>query len=803
MQGRFLPTFLLAFLLVTAPPIAANIVHSPTILIINSYNPEYAWTKNQYDGIMRELENLGREYLVYTEYLDWKRYPSQDNLKLMHDLCKSKYRNKDINLIITTDDAAFRFALDNRGELFSDAPIIFAGVYREIAAEMMKGQSRVTGVYQDLDIDATIRCAIGINPRIDRAYILNELTESGIETEVLTQLALARTLPDVPVYSLSDRSLEEIEAIAPMFDKNSLFIIGSYSIEKNGQTFTIEKLAARISKASSVPVYPLFTHTFGTGTIGGVMISGVLHGSNAGKLAVRFLNGEPFWTLAPIGQSNYVTEFDATVLKRFGVPLWALPKGATVIHRDEPFFLRYKTESIFILAIFLLLIGALQLLILLNRQARDLALTDQLTGLPNRASVLKIAERMIRSTERWNKCGVMFIDIDNFKYINDTFGHETGDKVLLYVSDMLRTILAEDMSLSRFGGDEFLIILENSSYDKIEEFARSLHSTLAQKITIDDAELFLTISTGISVYPDHGLHFGELYKNADAAMYKAKSTGKTRFIFYNESMYQELRKRMEIEASLHSAIANGELSVVYQPQINLATGYLDGVEALIRWNHTKDGPISPAEFIPIAEETGQITTIGLFVLRTVARFIRQSLDSGAREFTVSVNVSVKQLNGDRFLKDLLTIVSEEGIEAKHLALEITESILIESVEEISKTLTLITEAGFSLHLDDFGKGYSSLTYLRRLPVSHIKMDKAFIDDMFEDENSRKFTISIIRICHDLSLKVVAEGVETRDQVHFLLDNGCDSIQGYYFSKPEQGDRIGVLLDRCFLPKTDV
>jgi diguanylate cyclase (GGDEF)-like protein len=721
----------------------------------------------------------------------------------MHDLCKSKYRNKDINLIITTDDAAFRFALDNRGELFSDAPIIFAGVYREIAAEMMKGQSRVTGVYQDLDIDATIRCAIGINPRIDRAYILNELTESGIETEVLTQLALARTLPDVPVYSLSDRSLEEIEAIAPMFDKNSLFIIGSYSIEKNGQTFTIEKLAARISKASSVPVYPLFTHTFGTGTIGGVMISGVLHGSNAGKLAVRFLNGEPFWTLAPIGQSNYVTEFDATVLKRFGVPLWALPKGATVIHRDEPFFLRYKTESIFILAIFLLLIGALQLLILLNRQARDLALTDQLTGLPNRASVLKIAERMIRSTERWNKCGVMFIDIDNFKYINDTFGHETGDKVLLYVSDMLRTILAEDMRLSRFGGDEFLIILENSSYDKIEEFARSLHSTLAQKITIDDAELFLTISTGISVYPDHGLHFGELYKNADAAMYKAKSTGKTRFIFYNESMYQELRKRMEIEASLHSAIANGELSVVYQPQINLATGYLDGVEALIRWNHPKDGPISPAEFIPIAEETGQITTIGLFVLRAVARFIRQSLDSGAREFTVSVNVSVKQLNGDRFLKDLLTIVSEEGIEAKHLALEITESILIESVEEISKTLTLITEAGFSLHLDDFGKGYSSLTYLRRLPVSHIKMDKAFIDDMFEDENSRKFTISIIRICHDLSLKVVAEGVETRDQVHFLLDNGCDSIQGYYFSKPEQGDRIGVLLDRCFLPKTDV
>lgn len=802
MQGRFLPTLLLAFLLVAAPPLAANIAHSPKILIINSYNPEYEWTKNQYDGIMRELETLGREYLVYTEYLDWKRYPTQDNLKLMHDLCKSKYRDKKIDIIITTDDAAFRFALDNRAELFSDAPIIFAGVYREIAAGMMKGQARVTGVYQDLDIDATIRCAVEINPHIDRAYILNEITESGIETEILTQQALARTLPNVPVYSLSDRSLEEIEAIAPLFDKNSLFIIGSYSIEKNGQTFTIEKLAARISKASSVPVYPLFTHTFGTGTIGGVMISGILHGSNAGALAVRYLNGEPFWALAPIGQSNYVTEFDATVLKRFGVPLWSLPKGSIILHQVEPFFVRYKMESVFILAIFILLIGAVQLLFLLNRQSRDLALTDQLTGLPNRASVLKIAERMIRSTERWNKCGIMFMDIDNFKYINDTFGHETGDKVLLYVSETLQTLLGEDMRLSRFGGDEFLIILENSSYDKIEEFARYLHATLAQKTLVDGAELFLTISTGISVYPDHGLHFGELYKNADAAMYKAKSAGKTRFMFYNESMYQELRKRMEIEAALHSAIANGELSVVYQPQINLETGYLDGVEALVRWNHPKDGLISPAEFIPIAEETGQIEAIGLFVIRTVARFIRQSLDSGAREFTVSVNVSVKQLNGDRFLKDLLAIVREEGIEAKHVALEITESILIESVETIAKTLALISESGFSLHLDDFGKGYSSLTYLRRLPVSYIKMDKAFIDDMFEDENSRKFTISIIRICHDLSLKVVAEGVETRDQMRFLLDNGCDYIQGYYFSKPEQAERIVTLIDRCFLPKSE-
>jgi diguanylate cyclase (GGDEF)-like protein len=779
-------------------PLAAQIIEHPKILLINSYNPEYAWTEDQYDGIMDKLEDLGREYLVFTEYLDWKRNPTENNLRLMYELCKSKYREQKIDLIITTDDAALRFAIAHRDELFSSAPIVFAGVYRDEALQITKGQARVTGAYQNMDIDATIRCALKINPRTDRAYILNEDTESGRQTEGLTREALARVLPKVPVFSLSDRSLDEIAAMVQMLDRNSLFIMGSYSIEKNGQPLTIERLAARISAESSVPVYPLFTHSFGSGAIGGVMISGRRHGENAGDIAVRYLNGEPFRFLAPATDGNTVTEFDYKAFQRFGIPAWAAPKGAHFINRDDPFFVRYKTESLFMLAIFVLLVGAVQLLLLLNRQARVLALTDQLTKLPNRAAILRVAERTIRSTERWNKCGVMYIDIDNFKYINDTFGHETGDKVLLHVSETLGSLIAENMRLSRFGGDEFLIIVENSSYDKIEAFAQYVHATFTRKATIAGQEIFLTISTGISVYPDHGLHFSELYKNADVAMFKAKSAGKTRFVFYNESMFQELRRRMELATALHSAIANGELSVMYQPQINLATGFIDGIEALLRWNHPREGPIPPAEFIPIAEDTGQIAEIGLFVIRSVAQLLKKAKDTGIEGLTVSVNVSVKQLTTDGFLKTLLEIVRGEGVEPKSLSLEITESILLESVEEIRKTLQAIRDAGFPLLLDDFGKGYSSLTYLRRLPVNVIKMDKAFVDDMFEDERSRAFMVAIIRTCHDLSLKVVAEGVETREQVQFLGEIGCDYIQGYYFSKPERMERIASLLGRCYL-----
>lgn len=800
MSGRLRLIILLACAFAVGLPAVAERVDYPKILIIHSYSPESKWTESQNRGILREIAKLDRDTIIYSEYLDWKRFPTEDHIRLMLEVFKDKYPAKKIDLIITTDDKALEFALENRKDIFSNAPIVFSGVYESRAREITAKETRVTGAYEDFDIDATIRTALKINPDADVAYIINEHTESGLQTEKRLIEAFARVAPGMPVNSLREKGIDEIEAFVPFLGRNSLLIAGSFSIEKNGQVFPSDILASRISAASSVPLYTLFDQLFGTGALGGAMMSGERHGETAGSLAVRFLNGESFATLSPIMKTELVTVFDYAAVKRYKIPLRGFPRDAAFINRDLPFFVRYKTASIVISAIFTVMLIMMLFLVMLNRKTRSLALTDQLTGLPNRTAILKIAERMIHTTERWNKCGIIFIDIDNFKYINDMFGHDTGDKVLVFAANAIQGILGEGMCLSRFGGDEFLIILENTSYDAIDSFAQELQETLGKNEAIEGKDLFMTISAGIAVYPDHGLHFRELYKNADAAMYKAKSAGKTRYVFYNDSMYQELKKRMSLTSDLRQAIRNGELFLDYQPQISLKTGLLTGAAALLRWNHPKEGVIPPGDFIPVAEEMGLISELGRFSLRSAARLIKECAKEGHSDFTVTINVSVKQLSED-FAGDSLGIIESEGIPAGRLAFEITESIPIESATEISQWIQPLRDAGCHLYIHDFARGFFSFTNLRKLPVDGIKLDKAFIDGALTDEKSRKAAAAVIAICHNWSLEVAASGVETREQLQFLMDSGCDRVQGHYFSRAESPERFQGIIDRRFLVNT--
>jgi len=380
------------------------------------------------------------------------------------------------------------------------------------------------------------------------------------------------------------------------------------------------------------------------------------------------------------------------------------------------------------------------------------------------------------------------------------FGHDTGDKVLVFAANAIQGILGERMCLSRFGGDEFLIILENTSYDAIDSFAKELQVALGKNAAIEGKELFMTVSAGIAVYPDHGLHFRELYKNADAAMYKAKSAGKTRYVFYNDSMYQELKRRMSLTGDLRQAIRNGELFLDFQPQISLKTGLITGAAALLRWNHPKEGVIAPGEFIPIAEEMGLIAEIGRFALRSATRLIKECAKEGLSDFTVTINVSVKQLSAD-FARDFLGIIESEGVQAGRLAFEITESIPIESATETEEWIRPLRDAGCHLSIHDFAKGFCSFTNLRNLPVDGIKLDKIFIDDAITDEKARKAAAAIIAICHYWSLEVTASGVETREQLQFLMDSGCDRVQGHYFSRAESPERFQGIIDRRFLVNT--
>lgn len=791
---------LVGFLLPAAP--VRNWIQTPKILIIHSYNPEYKWTENQYKGIMATLETLGREYIVYTEYLDWKRFPNEQHLNLMRKIFTEKYPEKRIDLIIATDDRATQFAMENRKELFSDAPIVFSGVTRFSAERLIGRTQRITGVYEDLPIDSTIRCALKIHPHIDKVYTINERTESGQESERAMAESIAKLIPGRPVVELGDLDIESIEKAVSRMSNNDLLIIGSYSIEKNGRTYPTDVLAERISKAAAVPLYTIFTQVFGSGAIGGTMIDGTLHGNQAGRLAIRYLNGESISGITPVGQPSYVTWFDWNAMKRYKIPASALPKGSMIKNREPTLFEQYRTESYSAVVAFAGLLACVLILLILNRRIRNLAFTDQLTGLPNRTEIYLGADRLLSETERGKQSAIMFIDLDNFKYINDTFGHETGDKILVYVADIIRNNAESGMKVARFGGDEFLVVMKNVAYGEIEDTAKRIHGAITKGTVIDEKEIFLTVSSGIALFPEHGKRFTELFKHADTAMNHAKSQGKTRYKFYDNAMSAELARWMFLENGLHSAIDNGEIYVVYQPQISLATGKLEGLEILVRWKHPTAGMISPAEFIPVAENSGQIGEIGSFVFRSAAKFIRLTQDRGYKNFTISVNVSVRQLTADRYYEEMLAILAEEGVAPNRFALEITESIFMESFERSVELLGKLKAAGFRISLDDFGKGYSSLAYLRKLPITSVKMDKDFIDDILSDGRSRDLARAIIDICHTLSLKVVAEGVETENQTRFLHENNCDYIQGYYFSRPEAMDKIFDMLEMQFyLPGT--
>jgi len=442
--------------------------------------------------------------------------------------------------------------------------------------------------------------------------------------------------------------------------------------------------------------------------------------------------------------------------------------------------------------------GFLSTLGILYRKTRYIAFYDQLTGLSNKMTVFKTGDKLLNLNEPPNTAGLLYIDIDNFKYLNDTFGHEFGDKVLIALAAILRGKIGKDVRVAHFGGDEFLIMVLNSSPTDIIAYTENLLSLLGEKMDIDGRELFLTFSTGLALYPEHALQFSELIQNADTAMHRAKLSGKTRYILYDDTMFHALRQRMEIENGLRGAIERGEMFVMYQPQINLVTGRLDGLEALVRWNNPHKGLVSPDDFIPIAEGTGQIEKIGLFVFTSAVRFIKLAESAGHTQFSVSINVSVKQMTARHFVEQLIGIIDAEGVLAGRITIEVTESVLMEAAEEIRDKLARLREAGFRIALDDFGTGYSSLTYLRYLPVNYIKMDKSFIDDMFADERSKVLTGSIIQICHDLGLQIVAEGVELGEQMVFLRQKHCDLIQGYYFSKPGKADDVLELLERLFL-----
>lgn len=408
---------------------------------------------------------------------------------------------------------------------------------------------------------------------------------------------------------------------------------------------------------------------------------------------------------------------------------------------------------------------------------------DQITGVRNRLSLIKHINE-ITSTKSSSRIAVMIVDIDNFKYINDTLGHSFGDQLLVRVCTHLEELVGEDSSIYRFGGNGFVIVYEDfEEISQAERLAVKVLKGFKAPIEILDSSLYITISIGIALYPEQGENMENLLKNADIALYKAKGTGKNRIVFYNKPMDEAMSERLYIEKHLRTALDNNEFELYYQPQLDLVTKKISGFEALIRWNSPELGFVSPLRFIGIAEDTHMILPIGEWVLRNACMYLKGLHQQGYGELTMSVNISMVQLIQEDFAEMVLDALEKAKLDPKYLELELTESTLMESYDIMEGKLSALSQKGLRFALDDFGKGYSSLNYLSQLPISTLKIDKSFVDTIGSGGKQKSMTNLIVKLGRSIGLNVVAEGVETREQLDYLVRNKCDRIQGYLFSKP--------------------
>lgn len=443
---------------------------------------------------------------------------------------------------------------------------------------------------------------------------------------------------------------------------------------------------------------------------------------------------------------------------------------------------------------------------LVDQRTRELEFQyahDSLTGLPNRVLFQDHLEQAMEHARGGDGLVVvMLIDLDMFKRINDTLGHGAGDRLLKVIAERLKAALRDsdalaaydpgrlNLTLARLGGDEFAIMLsEIDSIEPITHVIQRIVESLSKNIDLEGENIYTTCSIGISIYPKDGDDTDTLIKHADAAMYHAKQLGRNHYQFYAEEISKASFAHLKMENQLRFAIKRNEFFLLYQPKVDVVSGKMVGMEALIRWEHPEMGVVSPVEFIPVAEYTGLITVIGEYVLRTACEQARDWLHAGFDNFRIAVNLSPQQFRQHDLLEHISATVAEVGIDPHYLEVEITEGAIMDDVDAAIVTMQSLHDLGIALSIDDFGTGYSSLSYLKRFPIDTLKIDRAFVRDITTNSDDASIVIAIIGMAHNMGLKVIAEGVETNSQLTFLQALKCDEIQGYLYSRPVSADKF--------------
>jgi diguanylate cyclase (GGDEF)-like protein/PAS domain S-box-containing protein len=427
----------------------------------------------------------------------------------------------------------------------------------------------------------------------------------------------------------------------------------------------------------------------------------------------------------------------------------------------------------------------------MEEKNKYLAYYDTLTDLPNRLLFNDHLNYYLNKAKHNNQLmAVIQLDIDRFKNINDSLGHSIGDQLLQDVAERLKFCLSKEEIVARMSGDEFIILLPRvAKQELITKKVHKIIKTFKQPLMIDDHEFFITISLGISLFPSDGDDIESLVKNAETAMYRAKEQGRNNYQFYSPAMNDKIFERMALENNLRKALKRKEFLLHYQPRVNIETGQFTSMEALIRWRHPDLGLVSPADFIPVAEETGLILPIGEWVLRTACLQNKAWQKAGFPPMRMAVNIAARQFHEQSLLKIISKVLDETGLEPEYLELEITENSIMQNTETTIALLHELKKMGVRLSIDDFGTGYSSLSYLKSFPIDTLKIDKSFVRDITNNPDDAAIATSIITLAHSLNFNVIAEGVETGEQFSFLKEQLCDDVQGFYFSKPLSAEKF--------------
>ena len=813
------------------------------VLILNSYHQGFSWTKEQAEGIIETLQETGLNFSFRVEYMDWKNYNSTENIEYLIDYYSYKYKNVKIDIIITTDDTALEFALEHRDKLFSDAPVVFSGVNMEGMREITTGYDRVTGVIEVINPTQTLKIAKRINPALKNIYLLNDNTESGISTSNIVINTVSEFDPMLKVILWSDLPFEEAVQKARKLDEDSIILIGTYFRDSKDTLYDNSYVTTTICENSNVPVYHLYDFGMNRGIIGGILLSGRIQGEYAAKLAVRIVNGEDIHGIPVEIPMSTRTVFDYNQLLRFNIPRDILPENSEILNKPFSFYETYRTLVISVFAAFVVLIIFVSILlfylrkinkmrcklqenndeltqiyeelyasdeeikqqyneiIIINEKIKqseeklvNLAYYDSLTNLKNKLSLYEEYEKsdLFKDGEL---SALLFIDIDNFKYVNDTLGHAFGDKLIVKVAERLAELLCEHCSIYRLSGDEFIIILKSIEDRKqAEEYAAHLLEDFKKNFDHLDSDLHISLSIGIAICPDHGRELEQLLKHADIAMYRAKDAGRKSYVVYDKGMNEVFTERIMIEKHLQNAFDENEFELYYQPQLDISTNTITGFEALLRWNSPILGSVSPMKFIKVAEDTHFIIPLGTWVLHRACEFLKKLEQDGYCGHTISVNISILQLLQSDFLDIVEKALDTYQIKPENLELEITETILMESFDRIIASLQRLRELNIRIALDDFGKGYSSLSYLKQLPITTLKVDKSFID-YINDDSQDDLVGYIISLGKNMGMAVIAEGVEEQSQLDYLAIHDCDKIQGYLFCRPLPEAEIMNLLNK--------